>query len=142
VTILYVDDDENDRFFFRRSCEKVPVRHECIYLDNGLQARQYLEGVGEYECRKRHPFPDAIISDVKMPGMNGLELLSWIRAHPKFRSLPVFLFSSAAIDEEVREARRLGANAYFEKSPEGRNGHEQIGRILEIVSARILEAAA
>src|SRR5215216_3331150 len=84
LIILYVDDDDNDRFFFRRSCEKVPVRHECIYLNDGVEARQYLEGVDGYECRKRNPFPDAIVSDVKMPRMSGLELLAWIRSHPKF----------------------------------------------------------
>jgi CheY-like chemotaxis protein len=62
-----------------------------------------------------HPFPNFIISDVKMPRMDGFQFLHWARSHPESAELPIILFSAAGNEEDAEQAYQLGANAYLVK---------------------------
>jgi CheY-like chemotaxis protein len=89
---------------------------ESLHLvDNGEEAIQYLCGSGKYSERNNFPFPTVILSDLKMPRMNGFELLRWVRKHPECSVIPTILFSSSAVEADVKEAYRLGANSYLVK---------------------------
>ncbi len=113
--MLLVDDSEDEAFFVRRALERSGMGKACIVVKDGAEAINYLRGDGRYADRRAYPFPTVILSDLNMPGMNGFELLRWVKDHPKCSVVPTILFSSSAIASDVREAYRLGANAYMVK---------------------------
>jgi CheY-like chemotaxis protein len=80
---------------------------------SGEEAVQYLEGHEPYSRRESFPFPDLIISDLKMPRMSGIELLAEVRA--RWGSLPFVMFSNSGVQEDVDLAYRAGANSYLTK---------------------------
>jgi CheY-like chemotaxis protein len=73
----------------------------------------YLQGSGEYANRKQFPLSKMLVTDIKMPGGRGLELLAWIRDHPELRIIPTVVMSSSHRVEDVKAAYCLGANAYL-----------------------------
>lgn len=93
--------------------------HHCKFsyhfVSDGIEAQRYMRGSGDYGDRSRHPEPQLIVTDIKMPRCDGLELLDWIRKH--YRGLPIVLLSSSDLDHDVREAYGLGANTFFMKPP-------------------------
>lgn len=131
--VLHAEDDEDDRFLFERALREVLPEHRYLPLPDGEAARHYLEGTHGYECRQTHPLPDAIVTDLKMPRMGGLTLLKWIRTHPEFESIPVFVYSGATFENEVDECLESGASGYFVKS--GDNGPDQVLHALREVTS-------
>jgi len=113
--ILLVDDSADDAFFVQRALEKARMGKSCKVVDDGEEAIKYLRGEGRYADRKEFPFPTVILSDLKMPRMNGFELLRWVRKHPECAVIPTILFTSSAVPSDVQEAYRLGANSYMVK---------------------------
>jgi CheY-like chemotaxis protein len=118
--VLLVDDSMDDAFFVRRALDKIGWGKRCMVVEDGEEAIKYLRGEGIYADRQTYPFPTVILSDLKMPRMNGFELLRWVRDHPDCSVIPTILFSSSAVESDVKEAYMLGANAYIVKptSPE------------------------
>jgi CheY-like chemotaxis protein len=118
-TLLLADDDENDVAFFRRAQDEgsqnagVPIR--LVVTEDGEQALAYLKGEGEFGDREKHPFPHIVVTDLKMPRLNGLAVLAWLNEHEKYRRVPKILLSGSCEDCDVDEAYRLGANTYFQK---------------------------
>ncbi len=82
-TLLLAEDEEADIMLFRRALEEssqkasVPIRFEVTA--DGEQALQYLKGEGEFSDRTKYPFPDIVVTDLKMPRLNGLEVLAWLK---------------------------------------------------------------
>jgi two-component system response regulator len=113
--ILLVEDDENDALLVSRAIRKNNLPNEVHWVKDGLEARHYLEGVEEFEDRTSHPFPEVIILDLKMPRMNGLELLAWIDEHPQYRVIPTIVMSSSRLHSDVERAYMLGANTFMVK---------------------------
>jgi CheY-like chemotaxis protein len=115
VKVLLVDDSLDDAFFVRRALERAGIG-ECVnVVRDGEEAIAYLRGEGDYADRRKFPFPNVILSDVNMPRMSGFELLRWVRQNPECSVIPTILFSSSALEADVKEAYRLGANSYFIK---------------------------
>jgi CheY-like chemotaxis protein len=71
-TILHVEDDENDAFFFRRALSKAGVTNALTQVIDGQAAVDYLNGIGLYCDREKYPFPCLLITDLKMPVLSGL----------------------------------------------------------------------
>jgi CheY-like chemotaxis protein len=118
--VLLVDDSKDDAFFVRKALEKGGMGKSCMVVEDGEEAIKYLCGKGIYGDRRAYPFPTVILSDLKMPRMSGFSLLRWVREHPECSVIPTIVFSSSAVETDVKEAYRLGANAYIVKptSPE------------------------
>ena|SRR5688572_30772555 len=114
-TILLVEDTNDDVFLFRRMLARLDYRGDVRVVENGYHAKRYLLGEGEYRDRKYYPLPDMIVSDLKMPLMNGLEFLEWFRHQPEFNSIPVIIFSGASEGVDKTRLRALGARCYVEK---------------------------
>ncbi|PYX65955.1 MAG: response regulator, partial [Acidobacteria bacterium] len=68
-----------------------------------------------YSDRAKYPFPGVIISDVKMPRRDGLEVIEWVRSHPCCSVIPIVMLSGSRIEHDVVSAYKLGANSYFTK---------------------------
>jgi CheY-like chemotaxis protein len=115
-TILIVDDDENDIFFVKRAFTEINVHCTFQVLSNGQQVVDYLDGVGEYANRAIYPLPMMILMDLKMPVMDGFQLLTWLRARDGIKVIPTIVFSSSDLPQDITRAYELGANSFMTKS--------------------------
>ena len=117
--ILYAEDDPNDIFFMERAFKKSGVSAQLFTVPDGALAVEYLSGTGAYADRQKFPRPDLILLDLNMPGMNGFDVLVWIRANPEFRSTPVAILTSSNNPHDRQRAIDLGAADYLVKPNEG-----------------------
>jgi DNA-binding NarL/FixJ family response regulator len=114
--VLLVDDSETDRFFLRRAMgSSAPLLQVVGELDNGDEAVAYLAGKGEYADRGRHPLPELLVLDSRMPGRNGMEVLEWVRTQ-EFPRMKVAFFADSSAAILKPRALALGANFFFPKS--------------------------
>jgi CheY-like chemotaxis protein len=118
-TLLLAEDDPNDAMLFQRALEEsariaaVPIRLQVI--GDGEQAIEYLKGEGEFQDRDKYPFPEIVVTDLKMPRLNGLGVLAWLRENEQYQRMPKILLSGSSEECDVDEAYRLGANTFFQK---------------------------
>lgn len=113
--ILQVEDDPNDVSLFAFGFQKYLSNHILKTVSSGREARAYLAGEGVYANRELYPFPDIVLLDLKLPDEDGFEILRWIRAQPRMRSLVVLLFSASVFPGDVEKALACGANSYVAK---------------------------
>ena len=114
-TILLVDDSENDTFLFRIASEQADLRNPLQEVHDGEQAIAYLKGAPPFQDRLQYPLPILMLLDLKMPKKSGFEVLSWLRAEPVLRRLPVFILSASLRQEDIERAFDLGASAFLVK---------------------------
>lgn len=115
-TILIVDDDENDIFFVKRAFTEINVHCTFHMLKNGQECVDYLDGAGEYTDREKFPMPIMILMDLKMPIMDGFQVLAWLRSRPGIKVIPTIVFSSSDLPNDITRAYELGANSFMTKS--------------------------
>lgn len=113
--MLVAEDNPRDADLLGRALRQAGLPGPVRFVEDGHEAIEYLEGQGRYADRKTFPFPKVIISDLKMPRVNGLELLQWLSDHPQCCIVPTILLSSSTISADIKAAYTLGANTYFEK---------------------------
>lgn len=113
--ILLVEDEEHDVFFMRRAFDAVGVGVQLHAVSDGQEAMDYLEGKGEYADRLRFPLPCLLVTDIKMPKVDGFDLLAWLQTQARFRDLPRIVISSSCHEADLERSLDLGANAYFIK---------------------------
>jgi CheY-like chemotaxis protein len=113
--ILIAEDSADDAELLRRGLERAGLNGPVQIVGDGHEAVEYLEGEGKYAKRDEFPFPKVIISDLKMPRVNGLELLKWLRSHPHCAIIPAILLSGSTLEADIMKAYQLGANTYFRK---------------------------
>ena len=113
LVILLLEDQENDILLIRRAALKANASHQLHAVNNGQEAVRYL--VGEEIDRNQFPIPDLILTDLKMPIMDGLEFLRWRRDNAAAWMIPTIVLSGSGLDTDIREAYRLGASSYFTK---------------------------
>jgi len=113
--ILLIEDNEDDAFMLGLAFEREGLRGKIHWVASGDQAMHYLMGTGRFTDRDKSPFPNLIFTDLKMPGMDGFDILRWLKTHPALQLIPTTVISSSIQDEDVEKAYRLGANAYLRK---------------------------
>lgn len=112
--LLLVDDSEDDIYLLQRALARHPEFHIVGHASDGDVAIDYLSGTGEFADRERHPLPDLMILDLKMPGRDGYEVLEWIRSKsPRPR---VAVFTASALDTDKTRSTQLGADLFQTKS--------------------------
>ena len=114
-TILLVEDDANDVFFFRRALKLAGALNPLQSAADGRAAIRYLDGAGEYSDRARFPLPGVVLLDLKLPHVMGLDVLKWIREQPGLRTIIVLIFTSSKLPSDIQRAYSLGANSYLVK---------------------------
>jgi CheY-like chemotaxis protein len=113
---LLVEDNEDDAFFMRRAFQDAGLRNPLHIVTNGEQAIDYLAGAPPFADREKHPLPDMIFLDLKMPGRDGFDVLAWLRQEKKFE-VPVAVLTSSPEEVDRTRARQLGADCYLLKPP-------------------------
>jgi CheY-like chemotaxis protein len=111
--ILLVEDDENDVFLMRRAFSTAKVENPLLVADNGEQAMELLKQRGNNPTS----MPCLLITDIKMPRIDGFELLVWLQTQPSFHAMPKLVISSSILEEDLAKSLQLGATAYFIKPP-------------------------
>lgn len=114
-SVLIADDSEEDSFFMERALRESTRFQVIASVRNGEEAVAYLAGSGPYQDRQLWPFPDVILVDLKMPRLDGFQVLEWLQKQD-FPSLKVVVLSGASIAEDVQRVRSLGADAFYAKS--------------------------
>jgi CheY-like chemotaxis protein len=130
IHVLHVEDDPNDVFLVKHGLGRVAPQARVSVVADGRQAQSYLAGEGVYADRSRHPMPDLVLMDLKLPRMSGLEVLEWMKTRPDLASLPVFILSSSTERTDVERAKLLGANGYHSKQGSLKASLETLDRIL------------
>jgi len=114
-TILLVEDNPDDVQLTLRALKKNKIMNEIIVAQDGVEALDYLFGTGKFSGRDMSVMPQLILLDLKMPKMDGLEVLHRIRAHERTKLLPVVVLTTSSEDEDRLESYKLGANSYVRK---------------------------
>ena len=115
LKLLVVEDNPDDFALFGFALRKCKVLCSAAHAANSQEAIAYLDGWGKYSDRADYPFPDVLILDLKLVGMDGFQVLKHVRGNPAYRLLPVVMFTSSGLDEDIQRAFALGANSYFVK---------------------------
>lgn len=110
--LLIVDDDTTQVYLFRQMLRELGHAHRCHHAPNGIAALDFLYRKAPY---KDAPRPELIILDINMPGMNGCEVLSKIKADPALRAIPIIMFSVGMSQDDVNRSYSAHANAYVRK---------------------------
>jgi two-component system response regulator len=114
-TVLLVEDSPEDAEFFARALVASHIANPVRHVENGLEAVAYLEGRGKYADRSEYPVPCVMFTDLKMPYMNGFELLDWLKGKPEFSLMPVIVFTSFK-GEEVERVYALKTDFFLTKT--------------------------
>lgn len=115
AVIMLVDDDDNDRVLIRRVFQHAKILNCLVTVRSGEEAIDYLSGLGQFSNRAEHPLPSLILLDIKMPTMDGFEVLRWIRAQPGISAIRVVMLTSSNDVKDVDTAYKLGANSFLVK---------------------------
>jgi CheY-like chemotaxis protein len=111
LTLLYVEDEENDVLFMRRAIDRAGLALDLRNACDGDKAVDYLAASPHEE----RPLPALVLLDLNLPARSGFEVLEWIRGRPELRGLPVVVISSSGRPEDRARARALGADDYVVK---------------------------
>jgi len=132
--ILVAEDDENDAFLLRRAFQKAGLSNPLIFASNGQEAVDYLRGEPPYSDRNQNPLPSLLLLDLKMPVVDGFDVLAWLKSQPALQKVPAIVFSSSGEPEDVMKAQGLGA-VDFQVKP---SDFLELVRVVQKLSARWL----
>jgi len=113
--ILLVEDNRDDEVLTLRALRKNRITNEVVVVRDGAEALEYLFGTGRYQGRDTTVMPDLVLLDLKLPKIDGLEVLRRLRASEGTRALPVVILTSSAEEQDVLKSYGLGANSYIRK---------------------------
>ena len=113
--ILLVEDNSRDEALALRAFKKSNIINEIVVVRDGVEALDYLFGAGTHAGRDRTVTPQVVLLDLKLPKLNGLEVLQRIRADARTKRLPVVVFTSSSEEEDMIRSYDLGANSYVRK---------------------------
>ena len=127
--VLIAEDDPGDAFLLQRAFTAAQVSAALYFVGDGQEAIDYLGGTGAYSDRKTYPLPDLMLLDLKMPKLNGFDVLTWIRQQPGLKRLLVTVLTSSDQPQDINRAYDLGANSYLLKPHGSQELSDLVGRV-------------
>ena len=115
LIILLVEDNEDHAELIKRSLAQNRVANQIIWVDDGEKALHYLFREGAYKDPKKSPDPNVVLLDLRLPKVDGLEVLGRIKADPELARLPVVILTSSAAETDIVKAYEFHANSYIVK---------------------------
>ena len=114
--VLLVEDNSDDELLILRSLKTANLENEIVVARDGAEALDYLFAGGAYADRAPRQLPVVVLLDLKLPKIDGLEVLRRIRADERTKLLPVIVLTSSDEDKDLIDSYRLGANSYVQKA--------------------------
>lgn len=115
VKILLVEDNVNDADLTIRALKKNNFSNELLHLKDGAEALDFIFSKGAYAGRGEGFYPKVILLDLKMPKVNGFEVLKALKSDERTRRIPVVILTSSKEDPDIELCYNLGANSYIVK---------------------------
>jgi two-component system, response regulator len=113
--ILLVEDNPRDELLALRAFKKSRIANEVVVARDGVEALDYLFATGDYVGRDMRELPQIMLLDLKLPRVDGLQVLQTVRANEQTRFLPVVILTSSDEQRDLVESYRLGVNSYVRK---------------------------
>ncbi|RKX19136.1 MAG: response regulator [Candidatus Zixiibacteriota bacterium] len=113
--IMLVEDNVDHAELTIEILKKNHVVNKVVQFMDAESAYDYLYNENEYKDKEKYPYPDVILLDVKLPGMDGFELLQTIKNKPETKRIPVIMLTTSKRDEEIVKGYDIGANSYIVK---------------------------
>jgi len=111
--ILLVEDNPDDEALTLRAFKKNSILNEVVVARDGAEALDYLFATGPYASRDTSVMPQVILLDLKLPKVDGLQVLERVRADERTRLLPVVILTSSKEEQDIVSGYNLGANSYI-----------------------------
>jgi two-component system response regulator len=115
IEIILVEDNQDDAALTIRALRSQNLFNSILHLKNGEEAINYIFNGAEFEGRKFNDNPKVVLLDLKMPKVNGIEVLEQLKTNLKTKSIPVVVLTSSAEDPDIKRCYELGANSYIVK---------------------------
>ena len=115
ATILVVDDDENDRWLIERARRAAGVNGPIHLASDGSEAIAYFMGEGKFADRSKYAYPTFVMTDLKMPAVDGFGVLEFLKGNPEWAIIPTVVFTSSPDRDDIKKAYMLGASSYHVK---------------------------
>lgn len=113
--ILVADDSDEDATILKRAFDKAGTSVPVLFVKDGQELIDYLAGADGFQDRAAHPMPRLLLLDLKMPKLDGFDVLRWLQKQPELRRLVVTVLSSSDQPKDINLAYDLGANSYVVK---------------------------
>lgn len=113
--ILLVDDNKMDIALTLDAFREARLLNQIHVAHNGQEALEYLNGIGQFEDRDKYPLPNIILLDLKMPGIDGIEVLKRVKTTPTIKRIPIIILTSSKQEGDRALSYDLGANSYLVK---------------------------
>jgi two-component system response regulator len=143
--VLFVEDNPDDRDLALRALHRRRLASQIVIARNGAEALDYLFATGAHAARDARQQPQLVLLDLKLPKLDGLEVLKRIRADERTRRLPVVVLTSSDDDHDVGASYDLGASSYVRKpvdSPSFGAAMEQLGLYWLVLNQPVRSAMA
>lgn len=114
-TILLVEDNPDDEELTVRALKQNNIVNEIVVVTDGAEALDYMFGTGKHAGRNQDDLPEVVLLDLKLPKVDGLEVLRRLRADPRTRLQPVVILTSSKEEQDLVNGYKLGANSYIRK---------------------------
>ena len=121
VDVLMVEDSPNDAELISRALSKLNIVNKVFWVKDGAEAIDFIFCTGKYGERNIVALPKVVLLDLKLPKVNGLEVLTKIKGDIRTKSIPVVIVTSSQEDRDLKEAYKVGANSYIVKPIEAEN---------------------
>jgi len=118
VEVLLVEDNPTDAELAIRALNKSNFANKLVWVKDGAAALDFIFAKGEYSGRSAHEGPKVILLDLRLPKVDGMEVLRRIKGDERTRSIPVVVLTSSKEDRDVAESYRRGVNSYISKPVE------------------------
>ncbi|HSG32672.1 MAG TPA: response regulator [Thermodesulfobacteriota bacterium] len=127
--ILLVEDNPDDEELTLRALKKNNIRNEIVVARDGVEALDYLFGKGKYEGRDTSDTPQLILLDLKLPKIDGIEVLKQIRSDDRTKLLPVVILTLSKEQQDLVNGYSYGANSYIRKLVNFKEFIEAVGQL-------------
>lgn len=113
--LLLVEDNPYDAELTLSALRQKNLANHVAHVEDGAEAIDFIFAQGQYEHRKDEPLPNLILLDLKMPKLNGIQVLEKLKSDPETKTIPIVVLTSSSEDPDIKKCYELGVNSYIVK---------------------------